>query len=29
VFLADGQIVDTMADPSSERVAERMTRLGD
>ena len=29
VFLADGQIVDTMDEPSSERVAERMTHLGD
>ena len=29
VFLADGQIVDTMACPSAERVAERMTHLGD
>ena len=27
VFLADGQIVDTMASPSPERVAERMTHL--
>ena len=29
VFLADGAIVDTMDAPSAERVAERMTRLGD
>src|SRR4249920_2256024 len=29
VFLADGQIVDTMAGPSPDRVAERMTRLED
>jgi putative ABC transport system ATP-binding protein len=29
VFLADGQIVETMADPSPDRVAERMTHLGD
>lgn len=29
VFLADGEIVDTMAGPSPERVAERMTHLGD
>ena len=29
VFLADGQIVDTMTSPSPERVAERMTHLGD
>jgi putative ABC transport system ATP-binding protein len=29
VFLADGQIVDTIASPSSELVAERMTHLGD
>ena len=28
VFLADGQIVDTMADPSPDRVAKRMTHLG-
>ena len=28
VFLADGQIVETMDNPSSERVAERMTHLG-
>ena len=29
VFLADGQIVDIMDMPSAERVAERMTHLGD
>ena len=29
VFLADGQIVETMDNPSSERVAEQMTHLGD
>jgi putative ABC transport system ATP-binding protein len=29
VFLADGQIVDTIDSPSSELVAERMTHLGD
>ncbi len=29
VFLADGQIVDTMTAPSPERVAERMTHLED
>jgi len=29
VFLADGQVVDIMDMPSSERVAERMTHLGD
>jgi putative ABC transport system ATP-binding protein len=29
IFLADGQIVDTIAHPSAEDVAERMTRLGD
>ncbi|WP_182898617.1 ABC transporter ATP-binding protein [Microbispora sp. H10830] len=28
LFLADGRIVDAMAAPSSEMVAERMTRLG-
>ncbi|WP_182885479.1 ABC transporter ATP-binding protein [Microbispora sp. H10885] len=28
LFLADGRIVDAMTGPSSERVAERMTRLG-
>ncbi|WP_182908351.1 ABC transporter ATP-binding protein [Microbispora sp. H13382] len=28
LFLADGRIVDAMAAPSSERVAERMTRMG-
>lgn len=28
VFLADGQVVDTMAAPSADRVADRMTRLG-
>ncbi|MEU7886147.1 ABC transporter ATP-binding protein [Microbispora bryophytorum] len=28
LFLADGRIVDAMAAPSSEKVAERMTRLG-
>ena len=28
VFLADGRIVDTMARPTAERVADRMTRLG-
>jgi putative ABC transport system ATP-binding protein len=27
VFLADGQVVDTMAAPSAERVAARMTHL--
>ena len=29
VFLVDGQVVDTMAAPSPERVAERMTHLED
>jgi putative ABC transport system ATP-binding protein len=29
VFLADGEIVDTLDAPSSELVAERMTHLGD
>ncbi len=29
VFLADGQVVDTMTAPSSDRVAERMTHLED
>ena len=29
VFLADGRIVDTIASPTAESVAERMTRLGD
>jgi putative ABC transport system ATP-binding protein len=29
VFLADGRVVDTMTGPSPDRVAERMTRLGD
>ncbi|PZG06432.1 ABC transporter ATP-binding protein [Nonomuraea aridisoli] len=28
LFLADGRIVDTMAGPTPEKVAERMTRLG-
>ncbi|MBO4274188.1 ABC transporter ATP-binding protein, partial [Microbispora triticiradicis] len=28
LFLADGRIVDAMTAPSSERVAERMTRMG-
>ncbi|WP_433512325.1 ABC transporter ATP-binding protein [Nonomuraea sp. CA-143628] len=28
LFLADGRIVDSVAAPTSERVAERMTRLG-
>ncbi|OPG11314.1 ABC transporter ATP-binding protein [Microbispora sp. GKU 823] len=28
LFLADGRIVDAMATPSSEKVAERMTRMG-
>ncbi|MBG0815699.1 ABC transporter ATP-binding protein [Planomonospora sp. ID82291] len=28
LFLADGRIVDTMTAPTSDRVAERMTRLG-
>ncbi|MEV4296140.1 ABC transporter ATP-binding protein [Microbispora rosea] len=28
LFLADGRIVDAMTTPSSEKVAERMTRLG-
>ncbi|GAB3152268.1 ABC transporter ATP-binding protein [Microbispora hainanensis] len=28
LFLADGRIVDAMAAPSSEQVAERMTRMG-
>ena len=27
VFLADGRIVDTMPNPTAERVAERMTHL--
>jgi putative ABC transport system ATP-binding protein len=29
VFLADGRVVDTMDSPSPERVADRMTHLGD
>ena len=29
VFLADGQIVDEMADPTAERVLDRMKRFGD
>jgi putative ABC transport system ATP-binding protein len=29
VFLADGRIVETMENPSPDRVAERMTHLGD
>ncbi len=29
LFLADGQIVDEMADPTSERVLDRMKRFGD
>jgi putative ABC transport system ATP-binding protein len=29
VFLADGQIVDTMPNPTADRVADRMTHLGD
>ena len=29
VFLADGRVVDTLARPSAEDVADRMTRLGD
>jgi putative ABC transport system ATP-binding protein len=29
VFLADGQVVDTMTEPSAARVAERMTHLED
>jgi hypothetical protein len=29
VFLADGEVVDTMTGPSAARVAERMTRLED
>jgi putative ABC transport system ATP-binding protein len=29
VFLADGQVVDTMTEPSVARVAERMTHLED
>jgi putative ABC transport system ATP-binding protein len=29
VFLADGQIVDTMPHPTADRVADRMTHLGD
>ncbi|GAA4581501.1 ABC transporter ATP-binding protein [Planotetraspora phitsanulokensis] len=28
LFLADGRIVDEMTDPTSDKVAERMTRLG-
>ena len=28
LFLADGRIVDAMTDPTADRVAERMTRLG-
>ncbi|MFI7343992.1 ABC transporter ATP-binding protein [Streptomyces sp. NPDC050085] len=28
LFLADGRIVDAMADPTADKVAERMTRLG-
>jgi hypothetical protein len=27
VFLADGAVVDTLASPTAERVAERMTNL--
>ena len=29
VFLADGTIADTMSDPTADRVAARMTHLGD
>jgi putative ABC transport system ATP-binding protein len=29
VFLADGRIADTMSDPTADRVAARMTHLGD
>jgi putative ABC transport system ATP-binding protein len=29
VFLADGQIVDTMEDPTAERVLDRLKRFGD
>ena len=29
VFLADGQIVDTMPNPTADRVADRMTHLED
>jgi putative ABC transport system ATP-binding protein len=29
VFLADGRIVDEMADPTAERVLDRMKRFGD
>ena len=29
VFLADGRVVDTMDDPSAERVLERMKAFGD
>ena len=29
VFLADGRVVDRMDDPTAERVADRMTHLGD
>ena len=29
VFLADGRIVDEMADPTTERVIDHMKRMGD
>ena len=29
LFLADGQIVDEMADPTADRVLDRMKRFGD
>jgi putative ABC transport system ATP-binding protein len=29
VFLADGQIVDQMTDPTAERVLDRMKNFGD
>jgi putative ABC transport system ATP-binding protein len=28
VFLADGKVVDTMADPTAERVLDRMRAMG-
>jgi len=29
IFLADGRIVDEMADPTAERVLDRMKRFGE
>ncbi len=29
IFLADGKIVDEMADPTAERVLDRLKRFGD